>query len=143
MKTINEILAETGITYPMLNRLKDLGIVPKAKRQGLGNRKGVIGIYEDDVIDTIKWVREQQSWGIPLAKIAEKLQQAKVEEGEVIAPKPNPSLVNWAARRFIELHARYPDDDFIAAEIDEPFEESPDGTVVAKFRIRRVLRKPK
>lgn len=143
MKTTHEVLEETGLTYPMLNRLKDLGIVPKPKLKGLGRRKGVVGVFEDDVIDIIKWVKKQQDDGVPLAQIAEHLRQVKVEEGKLTADKPNPSLVNWAARRFIELHACYPDDDFVSAEIDEPVEENPDGTVVVKFRIRRVPRKHK
>ena len=140
MKTTNEVLAETGLTHPMLNRLKDLGIVPKPKRQGLGNRKGVIGVFEDDVIDIINWVKLQQSSGLSLAQIAEKLREAKVEEGELVAPKPGPELVTWAAKLFIQLHARYPDDDFVPGEI-EIFEERPDGTVIARFRVRRVSRK--
>ncbi len=138
MKTTNEVLAETGLTYPILNRLKDLGIVPKPKLRGLGRHRGVIGEFEDDVVDIINWVKKQRGHGQSLTQIAEHLRQAKIVEGEVKGPKPNPSLVNWAARRFIELHARYPNDEFVPGEIDEPFEERPDGTVIAKFRIRRV-----
>ncbi len=141
MKTTNEVLAETGLTYPILNRLKDLGIVPKPQLQGKGNRKGVIGLFEDDITDLIKWVRKQQAHNISLVQIAEQLRKAKIEEGEVVGPEPNPSLVNWATKRFIELHARYPDHDFVLGEIDEALEEQPDGTVVGKFRIIRVPRK--
>ena len=141
MKTTNEVLAETGLTYPMLNRLKDLGIVPKPKLKGLGRHKGVIGEFEDDVIDIIKWVRKQQKHNISLAQIAEQLRKAKIEEGEVVGPKLDSNLVKWATQRFMELHSRYPDDEFVPGEIEEPFEEKPDGTVVAKFRIRRVPRK--
>lgn len=141
MKTTNQVLTETGLTYPMLNRLKDLGIVPKPKRMGLGRRKGVIGVFKDDVVEIINWVKEQQSWGLSLAQIAEKLRRAKVEEGELVAPKPNPNLVSWGTKLFMELYARYPDDEFVSAEIEEPLEEKPDGTVVAKFKLRRVPKK--
>ena len=142
MINTEDLLKETGISYPTLTRLKDLGIIPKPNKQGLGNRRGVIGIFPDEVISVINWVKQEQSHGLSLVQIAEKWRQAKVEEGEIVGPKPNPSLVNWATRRFIELHARYPNDEFVPGEIDEPFEERPDGTVVAKFRIRRVP-KPK
>ena len=141
MKTTNEVLAETGLTYPMLNRLKDLGIVPKPKLKGQGRGKGVIGEYEDDVVDLIKWVRKQQKdEKKSLPEIAEQLRQAKVEVGEVVGEKSNP-IMGWYARRFMELHARYPNDEFILGEIDEALEEQPDGTVVGKFRIIRVPRK--
>ena len=141
MKNTHEVLAETGLTYPMLNRLKDLCIVPKPKLKGLGRQKGVIGEFEDDVLDIINWVKKQQEHNISLTQIADMLRQAKTEEGEIKGPKPNTSLVNWAARRFIELQARYPDDDFVLGEIDEALEEQLDGTVVAKFRIIRVPKK--
>ena len=72
MKTTNEVLAETNLTYPMLNRLKDLGIVPKPRLKGLGRHKGVIGEFEDDVIDIINWVKLQQRLGLSLIQIAEK-----------------------------------------------------------------------
>jgi DNA-binding transcriptional MerR regulator len=80
MKTTNEVLAETGLTYPMLLRLKDLGIVPKPKRKGLGNRKGVIGIFDDDVVDVISWVKLQQKRGLPLSEIAEQRRKELAEK---------------------------------------------------------------
>ena len=55
----------------MLNRLKELGIVPKPKVKGLGNRKGVVGIYEDEIVELIKKVREKQASRYSLAQIAE------------------------------------------------------------------------
>ena len=143
MKTTTEVLKETGISHPMLNRLKDLGIVPKPKIKGLGRHKGVIGEFEDDIIDLIKWVRKQQADNISLIQIAEQMRRSNIEEGEVVGPKPDSNLVKWATQRFMELHARYPDDDFVPGEIEEPFEERLDGTVVAKFRIRRVPRRYK
>jgi DNA-binding transcriptional MerR regulator len=141
LKTTIELLKETGLSHPMLNRLKDLGIVPKPKLKGLGRHKGVIGEFEDDVVDLIKWVRKQQADNISLVQIAEQLRKAKIEEGEVVGPKLDSSLVKWATQRFIELHARYPDHDFVIGEIDEALEEQPDGMVVGKFRIIRVPRK--
>lgn len=77
MKTTNEVLAETGLTYPMLNRFKDLGIVPKPKLKGLGRQKGVIGVFEDDVIDIINRVKLQRKQGLTLTQIAEKWRQER------------------------------------------------------------------
>lgn len=72
MKTTNEVLAETGLTYPMLNRLKDLGIIPRPKLRGQGRRRGVVGVYEDDIIDIITGVKRQQESGLSLTQIARK-----------------------------------------------------------------------
>jgi len=85
VKTTNEVLAETGLTYPMFNRLKDLGIVPKPRLKGQGRRKGVVGVFEDDVIDTIHWVKLQQKRGFTISEIAEQHRRELVEI-EVIKP---------------------------------------------------------
>ncbi|MGD9143120.1 MAG: hypothetical protein PVG61_04665 [Dehalococcoidia bacterium] len=70
MKTTNEILAETGLTYPMLNRLKDLGIIPRPRLKGRGRRKGVVGVFDDDIIGIISEVKSQQKSGLSLTQIA-------------------------------------------------------------------------
>jgi len=99
MKTTNEVLAETGLTYPMLNRLKDLGIIPKPKLKGQGRRKGVVGIYEDDITDIIKSVKLQQESGLSLTQIAREQHHptepgVKAEQtGRVVAPG-NPRLMS-------------------------------------------------
>ncbi len=77
MKSTNEVLAETGLTYPMLNRLKDLCIIPKPKLKGQGRRKGVVGLFDDNVIDIIKQVKLQQQMGLTLTQIAEKMRQKR------------------------------------------------------------------
>jgi DNA-binding transcriptional MerR regulator len=99
MKTTNEVLAETGLTYPMLNRLKDLGIIPRPRLRGQGRRKGVVGVYEDDIIDIIKSVKLQQGSGLSLTQIARKQRPptespVKVEQqGRIVAPG-NPRLMS-------------------------------------------------
>ena len=99
MKTTNEVLTETGLTYPMLNRLKDLGIIPKPKLRGQGRRKGVVGVYEDDIIDIIKNVKHQQESGLSLTQIARKAIQPKEspkkaeQQGKIVAPG-NPRLMS-------------------------------------------------
>ena len=70
MKTTNEVLAETGLTYPMLNKLKELGILPKPKIMGMGRRRGVIGEFDDNVVDIINWVKLHQMRGLTLSEIA-------------------------------------------------------------------------
>jgi len=99
MKTTNEVLAETGLTYPRLNRLKDLGIIPRPRLRGQGRRKGVVGVYEDDIIDIIKSVKRQQESGLSLTQIARKQRPptespVKVErQGRIVAPG-NPRLMS-------------------------------------------------
>lgn len=85
MKTTNEVLAKTGLTYPMLNRLKDLGIVPKPKLKGLGRRKGVVGEFEDDVIEIISRVKLLQKRRFTLSEIAEQFKE-ELAEIEVLKP---------------------------------------------------------
>lgn len=98
MKTTNEVLAETGLTYPRLNRLKDLGIIPKPTLRGQGRRKGVVGVYEDDIIDIIKDVKRQQEAGLSLTRIAHQASQPKEsprkveQQGKTVAPG-NPQLM--------------------------------------------------
>ncbi|MGD0353375.1 MAG: hypothetical protein ABSB38_07760 [Dehalococcoidia bacterium] len=143
MITTEELLKETGISYPTLTRLKDLGIIAKPSKQGLGNRRGVIGVFPDEVVSIINWVKQQQACGLSLVEIAGKWRQAKMEEGELVTQKPNTSVINWATNIFAKLHAQYPHDDFVPGEIEWPLEEKPDGTVIARFRLRRVPREHK
>ncbi len=105
MKTTNEVLAETGLTHPMLNRLKDLGIIPRPRLRGQGRRKGVVGVYEDDIIEIIAGVKRQQESGLSLTQIARKQQPpaesaVKTEppvrtgqQGKIVAPG-NPRLMS-------------------------------------------------
>ena len=109
MKTTNEVLAETGLTYPMLNRFKDLSIVPKPKLKGRGRRKGVIGVFEDDVIDIINRVKSEQKLGLTLSKIAEKLRQEHSSlsnsdtDRRIVFPE-NPSLMSSYIKTMPELY---------------------------------------
>lgn len=86
MKTTNEILEETGITYPMLNRLKELGIIRKPTRKGLGRRRGVIGVFDDEVVNVINWVKLHQQRGLTLAEIAN-IKRKELAEVEVLKPE--------------------------------------------------------
>jgi DNA-binding transcriptional MerR regulator len=105
MKTVNEVLQATGITYPMLNRLKEFGIVPKPSRKGMGNRKGVVGIYEDEVIEVIKSVRAEQAKGYSLAQIAE---GRRKEQFDIIIFKPTEEyLIPWKTDEIKSYIAQY------------------------------------
>jgi DNA-binding transcriptional MerR regulator len=93
MKTTNEVLTETGLTYPMLNRLKDLGIIPRPRLKGQGRRKGVVGVYDDDIIGIINNVKRQQESGLSLTQIARKTNQPTespvkiVQKGKTVPPR--------------------------------------------------------
>ena len=83
MKSTNEVLAATGLSYPRLNRLKDLGIIPRPRLKGQGRRRGVVGVFEDSVIDIIDGVKLQQKRGLTLLQIAEKMRQERESPGNV------------------------------------------------------------
>ncbi len=86
MITTNELIAKTRITYPQLNRLKELGILPKPKLTSYGRSKGVIGKYEDDVVEIVNRVKYLKRRGVSLANIAEII---KSELSEIKAFKPS------------------------------------------------------
>lgn len=98
MKTTNEVLTETGLTYPRLNRLKDLGIIPRPRLRGQGRRKGVVGVYEDDIIEIINSVKRQQESGVSLTQIARKTNQTTespvktAQKGRTVPPR-NPQTM--------------------------------------------------
>lgn len=86
MITTNDLIAKTQITYPRLSRLKELGILPKPKLTSKGRGKGVIGEYEDDVVDIINRVEILKRQGVKLSDIAEII---KLELAEIKAFEPN------------------------------------------------------
>lgn len=89
MKTTEEVLNSTGISYPMLTRLKELGILPKPTLQGrgAGGGRGIVGLFQDDVIGNINWVKVQQSHGLSMVQIANKWRQEHKIESEPAAPE--------------------------------------------------------
>ena len=139
MISTDDLLKETGISYPTLTRLKDLGIVPKPSKQGLGNKRGVIGVFPDEVISIINWVKQEQSYGLSLVQIAEKWRQREITEEEVLTTVPNPNKIKWATDLFAELAEKYPNDDFVPGEVIEISDQA-NGSIVAKVKLVRVPR---
>ncbi|MFC1928710.1 MerR family transcriptional regulator [Chloroflexota bacterium] len=86
MITTNELIAITQISYPRLNRLKELGILPKPKLTSQGRGKGVMGEYEDDVVEIINRVNLLKRQGVKLSDIAEII---KSEFAEIKTFKPS------------------------------------------------------
>lgn len=143
MKTINEVLIETGLSYPQLNQLKGLGIIPKPVRKGLGNRKGVIGVYDDNVIEIIRWVKKQRKKGFSLLEIAEMWRKLKATEqvtGELIVAKPNPDATHWGVDLFTELAEEHPLHAYGQGKI-ESVEELPNGNLRIQYLLSK--KKPK
>jgi hypothetical protein len=66
MKTSNEELAETGLTCQMLNRMKDLGLIPRLRLNCRGHWNGMVGLYEENVINIINDIKLQQNYGLSL-----------------------------------------------------------------------------
>jgi len=59
--------------------------LPKPNLKGLGRGNGVIGEFNDDVIDIINWVKLHQQRGLSLSEIAE-IRRKELAEIEVIKP---------------------------------------------------------
>lgn len=70
MKTLADILKETGISYGTLIRYRDMGLVPKPEiiRHG---RKGTECLYPDDAIETIERIKTLKERGHTVAQIRE------------------------------------------------------------------------
>jgi len=139
MKTVNEVLAETGLSYPRLCQLRNLGIVPKPTLKGLGNRKGVIGVYDDQVIEIIRWVKKQRKKKLTLFEIAEKWRRLKATEqvtGELVVAQRNPDITHWAVDLFAELAEEYPTHAYGQGQI-ESIEELPGGKLRVQFLLSK------
>ena len=118
MITTNELIAKTQITYPRLNRLKELGILPKPMLRSQGRGKGVIGEYEDDVVEIINRVKYLKRRGVSLVDIAEII---KSELSEIKAFEPSEEyLIPIGANELQSYISAYQGlHDWINKQIDE------------------------
>ncbi len=135
MLTTNELLAKTGISYTMLENFKKLGLVPMPRVKGLGRGKGVVGLYNDDVIEIIHQIKDLQNERVPLRRIVQMSREERAAlrvqvSSELVAPKPNSNLLNWFVNRFAELGKKYPEHHHGTMKIEE---ELPDGRVRISF----------
>ena len=140
MITTDELLKETGISYPTLTRLKDLGVIPKPSKQGLGNKRGVIGVFPDEVVSIINWVKQEQKYGLSLVEIAEKYRQRRVISEEDRVLPPNPDRDKWTIDLFAKYEQKYSDDDLIYSTISEIRKEE-DGTILIRLRRESIPRR--
>ena len=120
MKTLKDVLHNTGLSYSTLVKYTGLGLVPKPQRVWRG-RKGSESWYPNDVIDTIKHIKEEQSSGLTLRQIAE---NRKVERATDV---------------FADIMVNYPDYHFISGEIIKS-DENPDGSIVVEVKMVGVKR---
>ena len=121
MKTLKDVLQETGLSYPTLVKYTGLGLVPKSQRVWRG-RKGSESLYPDDVIGVVKRIKKEKASGLSLRQIAE----------------------NWAVERAMDAYAtimtNYPDYHFISGEITKT-DKKPDGSIVVKVEMVGVERR--
>ena len=138
MITSEELLKQTGITESMFLRLKDLGIVSRAMLQGKGEGggRGVVGLYPDETVSIIEWVKTKHDEGLSLNKIAEKWREREVIEEEITTDAPNPDETKWAIDLFAEFLAKYPGHS-IGSISGKP---QSDGSVLVKVRLIKVER---
>jgi len=136
MKTTDEVLKETGISYTMLTRLKDFGVIPRPQLQGKGEGggRGVVGIFPDEVIEIIKWAKNEQEAGLSLSRIAEKWREREVIEEEITTSAPNPDKTRWAIDLFAKFLEKHPGCT-IGSMTETP---QPDGSVLVKVRLIKV-----
>lgn len=142
MKSTAEVLKETDISYAMLMRLKDLGVVPKPtlRGRGQGGGRGVVGVFPDEVMDIINWAKEKQESGLSLTQIADRWRQRTIAEERFVVPAPNRDIVKWAIDIFAKYGERYADDELIYSTLSE-VEKKDDGTISIELKRESVPRK--
>jgi len=140
MKTADEIMRATGITYATFMRLKQLGIVPKSEIHGLGRDKGVMGYYPDEVESIVNWAISEHKRGVSLVGLAKRWHKGEVLKEEILMAKPNPSVSHWAIELYAEALSRHPGDADIFGNI-ESTQEQDDGSLVVTVKLRKIPRK--
>jgi len=117
-----------------------MGVIPAPRlmhRRGKGH-KGVCGVYPDDVVLIINWVKEKQDEGYSLPEVGHIYrEQSKREQGEMVTHRRS----SWAASMFKELEERLERNGrkSILSEV-EIIEERADGTIVGKFEATTIPR---
>jgi len=135
MKASDELMSLTGITQFQLYRLREMGVVPKPRvinRRGKGHR-GTVGVYDDDVVLVLTWVKKELDKGYSLPEIARMWREQKAaEQGVLVAQKKS----SWGVSMFKELGKKLEREgrEAISAEV-ELIEEKPDGTIIGKFKV--------
>ena len=121
MKTLKNVLQETGLSYPTLVKYTGLGLIPRPQRVWRG-RKGSESQYPDEVTDTINRIKEEQKDGLTLREIAEN------------------RIVERATDVFATIMTDYPDYYFTSGEITKA-DENPDGSIVVEMKLVGVKRR--
>ena len=153
MITTNELLAITQISYPQLNRLKELGILPKPKLTSQGRGKGVIGEYEDDAVDIINRVNILKRQGVSLSDIAEII---KAESSEIKAFKPTEEylipidadelqsylaaykdLHNWFNK---QINEKIPGYEFVSVEMEKVVKQGSEYLVPKEIKVKPLMK---
>lgn len=121
MKTLKDVLQETGLSYPTLVKYTGMGLIPRPDRVWRG-RKGSESWYPDDVIDAMNHIKEEQKAGLTLRQIAE---NRRVERATDV---------------FADIMTKYSDYHFVSGEITKS-DERPDGSIVVKVEVVGVKRR--
>ena len=90
MKTKDDVLRESGLSYSTLVKYAGLGLLPKPQRVWRG-RKGSESHYPDEVIELIGTIEEERDSGLTLRQIAEnrRIERATDAFAEVMKKYPN------------------------------------------------------
>ena len=108
-------MKETGISYYTVVKYTGLGLLPKPQRVWRG-RKGSESWYPDEVINTIRHIKEEQKSGLTLRQIAE---NRRVERATDI---------------FADVMATYPDYHLTKGQIKA--KDNPDGSISVTIEMK-------
>ncbi|MFC2005983.1 MerR family transcriptional regulator [Chloroflexota bacterium] len=85
MKTLSEVLRDSGLSYQTIVKFIQMGLISKPQRVWGGRGKGSESLFSDDVIKSISRVKHLQKRRFTLSEIAE---QFKKERGDIEVLKP-------------------------------------------------------
>ena len=115
MITLQDVIKETGISYYTVVKYTGLGLLPKPQRVWRG-RKGSESQYPDEVVNTIRHIKEDQKSGLTLRQIAEN------------------QRVKRATDMYADIADMYPDYHLTKGEINR--KNNPDGSITVTVEMK-------
>ena len=109
MKTLKEVLQETGISYHTLVKYSGMGLIPKPKRVWRG-RKGSQSLYANKTIGAINRIKLKQGDGLTLREINKELQ--RLERTSMLVTTSDQDKMKVISAFFDMLTKGYPGEDF-------------------------------
>lgn len=142
MKTLSEVMKDTGIAWATLQKYKSMGLLPATIIQR-GGIRGCRSLFPDETISLIHFIEIQKAKGLSLSQIRDLINRKEVEEKEAVTLEPNPDELTWgsAILRQEEIKLRQQGKELIRAELIKT-KERMDGTVDIHLQLITVPREP-